>query len=119
MQTNQPYSKLYIAVLDDFPDYMTPTLVSHTMLGAHLKFETDPIYKEWIQNSFRKAVVSVPRKVFDKIAALNPVYLGHENKTLDGIKSCAIPLPVMSNNVPNVLKFAKLWAPKVSSTSTS
>lgn len=30
--------KLYIAVLDDFPDYMTPTLVAHAVLGAHYEF---------------------------------------------------------------------------------
>ena len=26
--------KLYIAVLDEFPDHMTPTLVAHAMPGA-------------------------------------------------------------------------------------
>lgn len=30
--------KLYIAVLDEFPDYMTPTLVAHAVLGAHMLF---------------------------------------------------------------------------------
>ena len=33
----------------------------------------------------------------------------YENKTLDGKKSCAVILPVMSDNIPNVLKFSKLW----------
>ena len=31
-------SKMYIAVLDEFPCYMVPTLVAHTVLGAHKKF---------------------------------------------------------------------------------
>jgi hypothetical protein len=30
--------KMYIAVLDEFPDYMVPTLVAHAVLGAHLEF---------------------------------------------------------------------------------
>ena len=33
--------KLYIAVLDEFPDYMVPTLVAHAVLGAHLNFMAD------------------------------------------------------------------------------
>lgn len=109
---NQPYTKLYIAVLDTVPDHMVPVLVAHSMLGAHLAYYDNNIYKEWIENSFRKCVVKVNQKEFDKISKLHEnVYLGHENTTLDGIKSCAIPLPVMSNDIPNVLKFAKLWNP--------
>lgn len=30
--------KLYIAVLDTVPSYMVPTLVAHSVLGAHLTF---------------------------------------------------------------------------------
>lgn len=118
-------SKLYIAVLDEFPDYMTPTLVAHAVLGAHLEFvkcHTDldrivddgpykyPQYIDWLQNSFRKCVVRVNQKEFDKIAALPDVYLGHENTTLEGRKSCAVVCPRLE--IPNVLKFAKLWSPK-------
>ena len=115
--------RLYIAVLDEFPDYMTPTLVAHTMLGAHLKFSEKyispeyqayefPIYIEWLNNSFRKCVVRVNQKEFDKIAAIPNTYLGHELHTLEGRKSCAIPVPVPDKELPNVLKFAKLWKPK-------
>ena len=108
-------SKLYIAVLDEFPDYMTPTLVAHTMLGAHLHFsnlEHTNLYAEWLKDSFKKCVVRVNQKEFDKIAALPFTYLGHENTTLGGKKSCAIPAPVHDDYLPNVLKFAKLWKPK-------
>lgn len=113
------YLKLYIAVLDEVPDGMVPTLVAHSMLGAHLKFneskykysEEELRYKEWLSNSFRKCVVRVNRKEFAKIKQLDKVYLGHENTTLGGEKSCAIPYPVWSNDIPNVLKFAKLWKP--------
>lgn len=103
--------RLYIAVLEEFPDYMTPTLVAHAMLGAHMAFSENPIYQEWLKNSFKKCVVRVNRKEFDKISQIPGTYLGHENKTLGGIKSCAIPLPCMNEEVPNVLKFAKLWKP--------
>lgn len=119
---NQPYLKLYIAVLDEVPDFMVPTLVAHSILGAHLEFYDEDTYehskkipydtyKDWLTNSFRKCVVKVNRKEFEKIKQLDKVYLGHENTTLGGEKSCAIPYPVMSDALPNVLKFAKLWKP--------
>jgi len=101
--------KLYIAVLDTFPDYMTPTLVAHTVLGAHLKFVNNDSYNDWLTNSFKKCVVRVNQKEFDKISTLENVYIGRENKTLDGRDSCIIVCPRKEN--PNVLKFAKLWKP--------
>lgn len=112
--------KMYIAVLDEFPDYMVPTLVAHAVLSAHMEFsvtdnpwavtEAQVDYKDWLDNSFKKCVVRVNQKEFDKIAALDNVYLGHENNTLEGRKACAVVCPREEN--PNVLKFAKLWKPK-------
>jgi len=104
--------KLYIAVLDDVPDYIVPTLVAHSVLGAHIKFCHHPLYTEWLNDSFKKCVLRVNRKEFCKISEIDGVYLGHENNTLGGIKSCAIPLPCYNIDIPNVLKFAKLWKPK-------
>ena len=112
-------NKLYIAVLDDAPDYIVPTLVAHAVLGAHLVF-TEAYYKQdecyqymtWLTDSFRKVVVKVNQKEFDKISALPNTYLGHESTILEGRKSCAIPLPCSDEERPNVLKFAKKWAPK-------
>ena len=105
------YLKLYIAVLDEFPDYMTPTLVAHSILGAHLQMQHNELYNTWLNESFRKCVIKVNRKEFEKIIALGDTYIGHENNTLNGIDSCVIPLPVYSDNIPKVLRFAKLWTP--------
>lgn len=121
-KTDKPaYLKLYIAVLDEVSDFIVPTLVAHSILGAHLEFCDSPIdafhnrsgsiYTEWLKDSFRKCVIKVNRKEFENIKQLGKVYLGHENTTLGGEKSCAIPYPVMSNEIPNVLKFASLWKP--------
>ena len=103
--------KMYIAVLDEFPDYMTPTLVAHAVLAAHLEFQHNINYVKWLNYSFKKCVVRVNQKEFDKIAALPLVYLGHENHTLDAKKACAVVCPI-DGELPNVLKFAKLWKPK-------
>jgi hypothetical protein len=105
--------KLYIAVLDEVPDYIVPTLVAHSVLGAHMMFGNDyPLYNDWLINSFKKCVVRVNQKEFANICQIPDVYLGHENNTLGGKKTCAIPVPVYNTDLPNVLKFAKLWAPK-------
>ena len=100
---------MYIAVLDEFPDYMTPTLVAHSVLAAHLQFQNNPTYMDWLNNSFKKCVLRVNTKEFSKIAELPNVWLGHENNTLDGKKSCIVVCPRLE--IPNVLKFAKLWKP--------
>lgn len=109
--------KMYIAVLDEFPDYMTPTLVAHAVLGYHLKINTvqtsNPVvgsYYQWLEHSFKKCVLRVSQKEFDKITALPNVELFHENNTIGGKKACAVL--VVDDEVPNVLKYAKLWKPK-------
>ncbi len=111
--------KLYIAVLDEFPDYMTPTLVAHAVLGAHLHFNRPDDfppkwflnYREWLDTSFKKCVVRVNQREFDKIAALPGIYLAHEKTTLDGRDSCVVVCPMPTEELPNVLRFAKLWKP--------
>ena len=120
-------SKMYIAVLDEFLDHMVPTLVAHSVLAAHMSFlKTNrledipdhgaymyPQYIDWLENSFKKCVVRVNQKEFDKIAALPVVHVGHEKKTLNGRDSCVVVCPYANDeDIPNVLKFAKLWAPK-------
>lgn len=111
--------KMYIAVLNEVPDHMVPVVVAHAVLGAHLDFSrnfliglpTYELYEEWLIKSFKKCVVKVNRREFDKICNnVIPLYLGHENKTLNGEKCCAVT--VVDNEVPNVLKFAKLWKPE-------
>lgn len=105
--------KMYICVLDEFPDYMTPTLVAHAVLGAHFEFSRKLHYEDWLENSFKKCVVRVNEKEFNKIFFLPDVYVGHEKNTLDGRDSCIVVCPRPNDELPNVLKFAKLWKPKL------
>ena len=110
------HSKMYIAVLDDAPDYMVPTLVAHSVLNAHLKFsreftEKRGVYNDWLNLSFRKVVVRVNRKEYDKIKDTLTHWEGHENTICNGEGSCLVVLPVKSDATPNVLKYAKMWKP--------
>jgi len=118
-EPNKIVKKMYIAVHDDAPDYMVPTLVAHSILTAHMKFmsprqnDTDFfIYHNWLTDSFRKVVVRVNAKEFEKIRTTLTCHEGHENTICDARPTCLVVLPVDSDKVPNVLSYAKLWAPK-------
>lgn len=111
-EVNMGYTKMYIGVLDEAPDYMVPTLVAHSILAAHFKFQNEEIYKSWLTDSFRKVTLKVNRKEFDKIRSTLVCHEGHENTILGAQPSCLIVLPVDSDSVPNVLKYAKLWKPE-------
>src|SRR3972149_2789751 len=106
-------SKMYIAVLNDFPDFMVPTLVAHSVLAAHLQFNgKSEVYDDWLVNSFKKVVVRVNNKEFDKISSTLNCHVGFEKHTLGGLPSCLVVEPVYYEDIPNVLKFAKAWKPK-------
>lgn len=104
-------TKMYIAVLDQFPDFMVPTLVAHSVLAAHFTFEDNLVYSDWLRNSFKKVVVKVNQKEFDKIQSTLKCHEGFEKHTLDGRISCLVVEPVYYDKIPNVLKFAKAWKP--------
>lgn len=115
--------KLYIAVLDEVPENMVPVLVAHAVLGAHLEFSRRYIsdnehkfspyakYVNWLKYSFKKCVVKVNRKEFNKIKSLEHIYSAYENTVLNGETSCIVCLPTTTELASNVLKFAKLWSP--------
>lgn len=117
--------KLYIAVLDEFPDYMTPTLVAHAVLRYHTWITTQSFvdetilkdYNVWFKYHFKKVVVRVNEKEFSKIVELPYSVTSRENKTLGGRDSCVVwldagELSACPKPTPNVLKYAKLWEPK-------
>lgn len=107
--------KMYICVREEVPSFMVPTLVAHTVLNNDTAYNTSrnwnhtELYYDWKHRSFKKCVVKVNKKEWDKIIQIPYVFLGHENSTLDGDKSCAIP-PIM-HEYPNVIKYSKLWTP--------
>ena len=101
-------------MLDEVPDFMVPTLVAHSVINAHLHFEQDPRYQDWLANSYKKVTVRVGRKEFEKISTTIDVWLGHENTTLNAEKSCAVCIPMSDDERPKVLIYAKLWQPKCS-----
>lgn len=106
--------KMYLAVLEDVPDHMVPVLIAHSAINAHIYFTAtqNKTYEEWLKDSFRKCVVSVNQKQFDKIAVETNCWLGNENTTLNGVYSCAVVEPCDNLNRHKVLQYATLWKPK-------
>ena len=109
-------NRLYICVREDFPDYMAPTLVAHATLRHHLLHADLPNiyeaeYKDWLINSFRKCVVRLNLKEFNKVRELEGIVESWENNILNGEVSCVTYLHPPKSPLPNVLKFAKLWKP--------
>lgn len=99
--------KLYICVLNCVPKNITPTLVGHAVLRHHLSSLGNERYNQWLKNNFKKCVISVNQKEFNKIKLLDDVVESSESTVLDGSTSC---LTVLANkNDFNVIKFAKLW----------
>lgn len=111
-------SKMYIAILDEAPDYMVPTLVAHTILNADKHFmHKIPLHKyrgymTWKRESFKKVTLRVNRTEYDKIKDQCIHYEGYESTICNGEGSCLIVLPMEDSERPNVIKFAKLWKPK-------
>lgn len=102
-------NKVYIAVLDAVPDHMVPVLVAHTILSLNDDFCDNLQYIAWKLMSYRKCVLRVNQREFDRIAQMEHVTIGRENKTLQAMDSCIACVP--REDWPNVIKFAKTWAP--------
>lgn len=101
--------KMYICVLDEFPDFMTPTLVGHAVLRHHMKHSGNSRYDLWLNESFKKCVVRVNQSEFDKIKELPHATISCENKTLGGKPACVTI--IAHKREYNVLNYAKLWKP--------
>lgn len=101
--------KMYICVHENVPDYMTPTLVAHATLRHHLKYQNDDTYTDWLNNSFRKCVVKVNQKEFNKILKLPNIECSFENTVMNAETSCITIIADTDDH--KVLKFSKLWKP--------
>ena len=105
--------KLYIGVLDIVPDHMVPVVVAHAIMGANDSMSDIPAFQVWKKNSYKKVVIKINQKEFNKIYTDSklPCFVGSESTIEEGRSCCIIPCPVEAADLPNVLKFAKLWEP--------
>src|SRR5687767_4219927 len=104
--------KLYILVLDDVPDNFVPVVCAHSSLMAHLEWHDKGIegYDDWLKNYFKKCVVSVNQKEFERAKTFENVKLVHE-KGLDNREVALVLCP--RKEYDKAVRFYKLWKPKV------
>ena len=79
--------KMYIAIRDEVPDYMVPTLVAHSVINAHLYFTDDwreridyYQYIYWPEESYKKVTIRVNEKEYQKIKDSLLCWEGHEKE---------------------------------------
>ena len=58
--------KMYILVLDSVPLGHAINCNGHAVLACHLRFQNEPIYKDWLDQSYRKVTCKVSKEEFDK-----------------------------------------------------
>lgn len=113
--------KMYIAVHDDVPDHMVPVVVAHAVLKHHILLtdsvygDTDKeteIYQKWLHNSYKKCIIRVNQKEFSKIDSDVYCTYHYESSVMNADECCLVCNPMHSGDLPNVLKYAKLWKPK-------
>lgn len=54
--------KMYILMVDDIPSGLAVNAVAHASLACYLKFQDDPLMKEWLEHSFKKVTCKISRR---------------------------------------------------------
>ena len=103
MTKNADELKLYMAISQSTPYSDVPQLIISSLLRAENQFKDNENYKLWRNSTnFKKVAISTNFKENLKIESLDNVYI-------DDTKRCQIICPLF--DLPNVLKFSKLWKP--------
>lgn len=103
---------MYILVLDSIPNNFVPVICAHSSLSAHLKWNNNnKKYNEWLKDSYKKCVVSVNQKEFDKAKTFDDVIVQTE-AGLGGIEVAIVLCPRDKENYHKAVNFYKLWQSK-------
>lgn len=97
--------KMYICIKDDVPKNFVPVISAHASLACYLKYKDSEIIQEWLDKSFRKVIVKVNEKEFNKAKELDSVVL--TESALDGIE-VAVAIPPMVE-CPKFMKYLQLY----------
>ena len=57
---------MYILVKEDLTPGWAALAAAHTSLMVYLRYEKDPLVKDWLDNSFKKVVCTVTDKEFER-----------------------------------------------------
>lgn len=100
--------KMYCLILDSINLGHALAAVGHGVLSCYLTYSDDPDMKEWLSNSFKKAVCKVNQKEFDKAKEFEKHVLMTES-ALDGAETALVFCPRPDEEWPKPFKFYKLY----------
>lgn len=101
--------KMYICVKKDVPDNFVPVICAHAGMIAAFDFAEHPNFKLWRQISFKKCVVAVNEKEWEK-AKQEPDYTILTESNLGGREVAMVFCP--RHEWPKVFQFMQLWRPQ-------
>jgi hypothetical protein len=104
-------------VLDTVPNNLVPIITAHASLAYYLSnnkfkpFDKDRVtytLHNWINTPFRKVVCKVNQKEFGNLKELSNINITTASELYDTEVAITL-LSSFYSEIPNVVKFAKLW----------
>ena len=99
---------MYILVLDNVPDEFVPVITAHASLACYLRNSDNPHMIDWLENSFKKCIVKVNQKEFNKAKEFEGCTVMTES-ALDGQEVAIALTPRPHEDWPKPVRFYKLW----------
>ena len=75
--------KMYILIPNDISIGMAVNSAAHASLKCHLKYQHDPEYQDWLNNSFKKVTCSVTAYDFEMVKQVNDYVIVTESNLYD------------------------------------
>lgn len=98
--------RMFTLVKDTIPPGFAINSTGHATLACYLKFQDDPVMKEWLAHSFSKVTCKVNEAEFEKAKQCEGIVVITES-ALDRQEVAVCFKP--RYEWPNVVKFAKKW----------
>ncbi len=92
------------------PDGFVPNSTAHGSLIAHLKWEENEQYQDWLTNYFNKVTCRVTREQWNAVTAFVEDYVVVTESRLQGMEMVLVIHP--EDCVIPILKTLPLWKPK-------
>lgn len=103
--------KMYIAVKESVPLGFAMVGVAHAAIIAHLNWGEDRVHKDyqhWREHSFKKVVLKVSDKEFEKLKSLRDAVVVTES-ALEEQQTCVVLCPRDDADWPKFVRFLRMY----------
>jgi peptidyl-tRNA hydrolase len=100
--------KMYIAIKDSTPVGMAMNAAAHAGLMCHLEYHNDPVYQDWLANSFKKVTCAVTEAEFAILKNLPKSIIVTESRMANA-ELAVVLCPRQPNEWPEFINLIKLW----------